>query len=175
MSYPIIFGTLIVRHDSGSLILFERVGCNNDGEGRSSHDWTAKVFSSEEEIRQYAELMKSQTPLYDSFDLRIGTKYRTWVEYGEYLERKLKVAMPVDEFLDRYYFVYHHIMGIKLLDKGIVVSVEDFLNRPKLEPVTYRQVFQNGNIIDRNLIQNIKAGEHLTFYIQMKGTRHDRT
>lgn len=103
MSYSIIFETKIVRLPDGRILHLSLQGCNNDNAGRSRDDFRGKIYA-EEEFKEMAEnFKKDRLPMKeaDGFDLKIGSRYCTYYDYGEHLLRMLKRSITWDELTEK--------------------------------------------------------------------------
>lgn len=99
IGYSIIFKTKIVCLSDGRILHLSLSGCNNDTEGRKDDDWVGKIYT-KEEFLEYAEGFTTDSkPSKDScgFDLKIGSRYCTYYDYGMHLLRMLKRAISFDE------------------------------------------------------------------------------
>lgn len=100
MSYSIVFKTKIIKLSDGRLLHLSLQGCNNDNAGRSCDDWRGKIYTQEEFLAYASKFMENSQPVKytDGFDLKIGSRYHTWYDYGMHLLRMLKRATTFDEF-----------------------------------------------------------------------------
>lgn len=99
MSYSIIFETKIIKLSDGRLLHLDLSGCNNDTSGRSRDDWNGKIYT-EDDFIKYAEGFMEDSKLAkesDGFDLKIGSRYCAWYDYGKHLIRMMKRAVTLDE------------------------------------------------------------------------------
>ena len=95
MGYAIIFETKICKLDNGDVIHFSLQGCNNDDAGRSRDDFSAKYYTKEsweEEIYKWESIERN-----DGFDLRIGSRYCNWSDYGKHLRTMTKRGKSFDD------------------------------------------------------------------------------
>ena len=99
MSYSIIFETKIVKLSDGRLLHLDLSGCNNDTSGRSRDDWNGKIYTEDAFIKYAEGFMEDSKPAKESdgFDLKIGSRYCTWYDYGKHLLRMMKRAITLDE------------------------------------------------------------------------------
>ena len=92
MSYSIIFETKIVRLSDGRILHLSLQGCNNDNAGRSRDDFSGKVYTVEEFKEKAEGFKKNSKPSKEEgagWDLKIGSRYCTYYDYGEHLLRML--------------------------------------------------------------------------------------
>ena len=95
MSYSIIFETKICKVANGDIIHFSLQGCNNDDVGRDRGDFTGTYYTAEEwekEIQKWESVEK-----HDYFDLKIGSRYCQWADYGKHLRRMTKKAQTIEQ------------------------------------------------------------------------------
>lgn len=167
MSYSIIFKTKIARLSDGRIIHFDRSGCNNDDCGRKNGEFTAKLYT-EEEFRKYAEHFKVGSAPYKetkNFELKIGSRYATYYDYGEHLLRMLNRAVPYDELDVR----ASYCRGIELIaPEHKEMSLEEF------EKVVYKIMYSGAPFSYRRLMEYpdkseivplLENGKQMEFYI----------
>jgi hypothetical protein len=100
MSYTIIRETKICKLDNGDVIHFSLQGCNNDTEGRERDDFHGKYYTADEweaEVNKWESIPRE----FDGFDLKIGSRYCQWADYGKHLRTMTKRAMSFDDFKTR--------------------------------------------------------------------------
>lgn len=97
MSYTIIFETKIVKLPDGEILHLSLSGCNNDVEGRTRDDFKAKIYSSESDFTQEIEKWEKTESDYEGFDLKIGSRFCKWRDYGKHLRNMLRRAITIDE------------------------------------------------------------------------------
>lgn len=174
MSYSIIFETKIVKLSDGRIIHFDRSGCNNDNVGRSKNDFSAKIYTVDEFIQKVENYKKNSKPYKetDYMELKIGSRYATFFDYGEHLLRMLKRAKTYTEFINSFYFSVEHLTGIQLhKPEEKFMTVEEF-NKVFYKllysgGMTYTKLMEYPDIKDEeNLIRLIEAGECLSFEIR---------
>lgn len=100
MSYPIIFQTKVVKINDNEIIHFNRVGCNNDDEGRVANVYEAKIRTIEDFKRMAEGFIINSKPYKETgiFDLKVGSKWCSFYDYGMYLLRALKRADNLETF-----------------------------------------------------------------------------
>ena len=131
MSYIIIFETKIVKLPDGRIIHFDRSGCNNDDAGRKKDEFCGKIYTEAEFIaksnkfKQGSKPYKANEP--QNWDLKIGSRYATYYDYGEHLLRMFKRALPYEDFIKQYYFSARYCKGIELLEpERRDITIEEF-------------------------------------------------
>ena len=97
MGYSIIFQTKFVKLNDGRILHMERSGCNNDDEGRKKDLFNHCKIYTPEELEAYISKWENETSDYDGYDLKIGSRYVKWIEYGKHMRRMLKKATNWDE------------------------------------------------------------------------------
>lgn len=143
MSYSIIFKTKIVKLSDGRILHLSLRGCNNDTEGRSSDDWRGKIYTREEFVN-YAEGFKTGSkPAKESegFDLKIGSRYCTYYDYGEHLLRMLNRAITFDELCNSGKYVsFNRIDNATVFENGkeIDMSMREF------DDCFYKRLYNGG-------------------------------
>lgn len=94
MSYSIVRKTRVVQLSDGSILHLSLHGCNNDDAGRTNADFVGRIFESESDYTEWANsYMKSSVPYNEelgNFDLKIGSRPKSWYDYGKHLLRALK-------------------------------------------------------------------------------------
>lgn len=102
MSYSIIFETKIVKLSDGKILHFSLQGCNNDNNGRSRGDFDVTLYENKDEFIKMARSYQNNSKPYKEskvFELKIGSRFATYYDYGEHLIRMLKRAEPYNEFI----------------------------------------------------------------------------
>ena len=174
MSYSIIFETKIVKLSDGRIIHFDRSGCNNDDAGRRKDDFSAKVYTLEEFMRQAENYKRNSKPYKEAayMDLKIGSRPATMYDYGDHLLRMLKRAKPYDEFIKSVYFRVRHLTGIQLHK-----PVERFMTVEEFDKefykllysgcgMSYTRLIEYPDIKDeKNIVRLIESSESLSFEI----------
>lgn len=158
MSYSIIFETKFVKLKDGRLLHLDRSGCNNDNAGRDLSDFTGKIYT-EKELKEKAEsYMKDGKPEY--WELKIGSKYSTYYEYGEHLLRMAKRAIPFDEFMTERYFYAERYDGVELLEPEV----------KRLTPKEFDEYWYNsrGSFSYRRLTTKIETEEEIIKALENK-------
>lgn len=174
MSYSIIFETKIVKLYDGRIIHFNRSGCNNDNAGRSKDEFSAKIYTVDEFIKKTENYKKNSKPYKeaDCMELKIGSKYATYFDYGEHLLRMLKRAKTYTEFINSFYFSIEHLTGIQLHEPeekfiSVVEFDRDFYKLLRSGRVSYSRLMDYPDITDEeNLIRLIESKAALQFTIK---------
>lgn len=121
MGYSIIFKTKIVNLSDGRVLHLSLQGCNNDGEGRKDDDWRGKIYTKEDFIK-FAEGLKADSKPAkepEGFDLKIGSRYCTYYDYGMHLLRMMKKAATYDELIySGKYVSFNRIDGVTVFENG---------------------------------------------------------
>lgn len=118
MSYPIIFQTKVVKINDNEIIHFNRIGCNNDDAGRVTNVYEAKIRTIEDFKRMAEGFIINSKPYKETgvFDLKVGSKWCSFYDYGMYLLRALKRADNLETFKNNYAFRATVIKGIEVTD-----------------------------------------------------------
>lgn len=123
MSYPIVFQTKVVKINDNEIIHFNRIGCNNDDEGRVANVYEAKIRTIEDFKRMAEGFIINSKPYKETgiFELKVGSKWCSFYDYGMYLLRALKRADNLETFKNNYAFRATVIKGIEVtdIDNGI--------------------------------------------------------
>lgn len=109
MSYSIIFETRIVKLDDGSIIHFDLSGCNNDNCGHKRSEFTGKLYTAEEWEQV---IHKWETAEDSGYVLKIGSRWRTYADYGKHLRLMTKKADTFDELVKERCFMGYAFEGI---------------------------------------------------------------
>lgn len=120
MGYSIVFETKIIKLADGRLLHLDLSGCNNDDEGRARNEFRGKIYT-EDAFLKYANSFKDGSkPMKESeyFDLKIGSKYSTWYDYGNHLLRMLKRATTWKELCDERYCYGTVFDGVEITEAG---------------------------------------------------------
>ena len=131
MGYNIIFKTKIVNLSDGRILHLDLSGCNNDTEGRDNDNWKGKVYTKEDFVKYAEEFKINSKPSKESegFDLKIGSRYCTYYDYGTHLLRMMKRAVSFDELKrSEDYVSFNKIDGATVFEdeKEIKMSMEEF-------------------------------------------------
>lgn len=118
MSYPIVFQTKVVKINDNEIIHFNRIGCNNDDEGRVANVYEAKIRTIEDFKRMAERFIINSKPYKETgiFDLKVGSKWCSFYDYGMYLLRALKRADNLETFKNNYAFRATVIKGVEVTD-----------------------------------------------------------
>lgn len=134
MSYPIIFQTKVVKINDNEIIHFNRIGCNNDTAGRVANVYEAKIRTIEDFKRMAERFIINSKPYKETgiFDLKVGSKWCSFYDYGMYLLRALKRADNLETFKNNYAFRATVIKGVEVtdIDNAIhkVFSIKEYPN-----------------------------------------------
>ena len=145
MGYGIIFKTKIVNLSDGRILHLSLQGCNNDNEGRKNDDWQGKIYTKEDFIK-FAEGFKNDSkPSKESecFDLKIGSRYCTYYDYGMHLLRMLKKSVTYDELIHSGKYVsFNRIDGVTVFenDKPTEMTMKEF------DDYFYKKLYSNARI-----------------------------
>ena len=172
MSYSIIFQTKIVKLDDGRVIHFDRSGCNNDDVGRTKGEFTAKIYTLDEFIKRAESFKENSVPYKqaDNFDIKIGSRYATYYDYGEHLLRMLKRAESFEDMKAHHAFRASYCKEIELTaPEHKTMTPEEFSEVfYKLlygdKPFRYRCIMEHPDDKDE-IISRIESGAPIEFYI----------
>lgn len=134
MSYPIVFQTKIVKINDNEIIQFNRIGCNNDTANRVANIYEARIRTIEDFKRMAEEFMVNSKPYKETgiLDLKVGSKWCSFYDYGMYLLRALKRADDLETFKNNYAFKATVIKGVEItnVDNSIhkVFSIIEYPN-----------------------------------------------
>ena len=126
MGYSIIFQTKIIKLSDGRLLHLDLSGCNNDDEGRRRDDWNGRIYTKEEFIKKAESFKEDSKPSKETkgFDLKIGSRYCTYYDYGEHLLRMLKRAVTFDELMNSDKYVsFNRIDGAEVEEDGKTIPM----------------------------------------------------
>ena len=168
MSYSIVFQTKIVKLPDGRLIHLNRIGCNNDNEGRNKREFNSKIYT-ENDFINYAEGFKEgskPSKETDGWDLKIGSKYSTYYDYGEHLLRMLKRAENWEDFIHKHKFCASYCDGIEVFKpEHKIVPLKDidkFFSEHT--DFTYRRIMKHFDKLE-DIIQLFDENRAVEFYI----------
>lgn len=145
MGYSIIFKTKIVKLSDGRILHLSLQGCNNDNEGRKDDDWQGKIYTKEDFIK-FAEGFKVDSkPVKDSesFNLKIGSRYCTYYDYGTHLLRMMKKAVTYDKLIHSGKYVsFNRIDSATVFenDKPVEMTMKEF------DDYFYKKLYSNAGI-----------------------------
>lgn len=160
MSYPIIFQTKVVKINDNEIIHFNRVGCNNDDEGRVANVYEAKIRTIEDFKRMAEGFIINSKPYKETgvFELKVGSKWCSFYDYGMYLLRALKRADNLETFKNNYAFRATVIKGIEVtdIDNGIhkVFSITEY---PNIFDMFYESFYKSRS--DNRVFESIDFGK----------------
>lgn len=175
MSYSIIFETKIVLLSDGRLIHFSRQGCNNDNAGRHKDEFEAQIHTREDFVH-IAEGYKSHSKPFSkedgNWDLKVGSAYATYHDYGEHLLRMLKRALPYGEFIKKYHVYATLLVGVhvkKPIDR--MMTPKEFSEQfydllYSGNGMTYQRLYEYPDTSDeRSIVDLIEKGSPIQFEI----------
>lgn len=146
MSYPIVFQTKVVKINDNEIIHFNRVGCNNDDEGRVANVYEAKIRTIEDFKRMAEGFIINSKPYKETgiFELKVGSKWCSFYDYGMYLLRALKRADNLETFKNNYAFRATVIKGVEVtdIDNGIH-KVFSIIEYPDIFDIYYESFYKS--------------------------------
>ena len=160
MSYPIVFQTKVVKINDNEIIHFNRVGCNNDDEGRVANVYEAKIRTIEDFKRMAEEFIINSKPYKETgiFDLKVGSKWCSFYDYGMYLLRALKRADDLETFKNNYAFRATVIKGIEATDTDNAVhKVFSIIEYPDIFDIYYESFYKSRS--DNRVFEGIDFGK----------------
>lgn len=146
MSYPIIFQTKVVKINDNEIIHFNRIGCNNDDEGRVANVYEAKIRTIEDFKRMAEGFIINSKPYKETgvFDLKVGSKWCSFYDYGMYLLRALKRADNLETFKNNYAFRATVIKGIEATDiDNAIHKVFSIIEYPDIFDIYYESFYKS--------------------------------
>lgn len=146
MSYPIVFQTKVVKINDNEIIHFNRVGCNNDDEGRVANVYEAKIRTIEDFKRMAEGFIINSKPYKETgvFDLKVGSKWCSFYDYGMYLLRALKRADNLETFKNNYAFRATVIKGIEATDiDNAIHKVFSIIEYPDIFDIYYESFYKS--------------------------------
>lgn len=173
MGYSIVFKTKIVCLSDGRILHLSLSGCNNDTEGRKADDWTGKIYTKEDFIK-YAESFKTDSKPFkdsDGFDLKIGSRYCTYYDYGMHLLRMLKRVISFDELTHSGRYVsFSKVDGVTVFEppKRREMSMKEF------DSYYYYHIYNSGGKYrinytlletENDIVTAFDSGESVRVYI----------
>lgn len=141
MSYSIIFKTKVLKLSDGRLLHLSLQGCNNDTEGRRDDDWRGKIYTKTKFVEYAENFMKDSKPIKESdgFDLKIGSRYCTWYDYGKHLLRMMDRATSFQDFIHSgRYITFERIDGFDVKEAGNII----FMSPKEFEEYYYHHIYQ---------------------------------
>lgn len=160
MSYPIIFQTKVVKINDNEIIHFNRVGCNNDDEGRVANVYEAKIRTIEDFKRMAEEFIINSKPYKETgiFELKVGSKWCSFYDYGMYLLRALKRADNLETFKNNYAFRATVIKGIEATDiDNAIHKVFSIIEYPDIFDIYYESFYKSRS--DNRVFEGIDFGK----------------
>lgn len=173
MSYSIVFRTKIIKLSDGRLLHLDLSGCNNDYRGRRCDDWNGKIYTKDDFVKYAEGFMEGSKPIKESdgFDLKIGSRYCTYYDYGKHLLRMLKRAVTFDELKQSGKYVsFDRIDGATVYedDKEIKMSMKEF------DSYFYKKLYHGGikyriNYTplnnEKDIVNTLDNGDSVKIYI----------
>lgn len=160
MSYPIIFQTKVVKINDNEIIHFNRTGCNNDDEGRVANVYEAKIRTIEDFKRMAERFIINSKPYKETgvFDLKVGSKWCSFYDYGMYLLRALKRADNLETFKNNYAFRATVIKGIEATDiDNAIHKVFSIIEYPDIFDIYYESFYKSRS--DNRVFEGIDFGK----------------
>ena len=160
MSYPIIFQTKVVKINDNEIIHFNRTGCNNDDEGRVANVYEAKIRTIEDFKRMAEKFIINSKPYKETgvFDLKVGSKWCSFYDYGMYLLRALKRADNLETFKNNYAFRATVIKGIEATDiDNAIHKVFSIIEYPDIFDIYYESFYKSRS--DNRVFEGIDFGK----------------
>lgn len=160
MSYPIVFQTKVVKINDNEIIHFNRIGCNNDDEGRVANVYEAKIRTIEDFKRMAEGFIINSKPYKETgiFDLKVGSKWCSFYDYGMYLLRALKRADNLETFKNNYAFRATVIKGIEATDTDNAVhKVFSIIEYPDIFDIYYESFYKSRS--DNRVFEGIDFGK----------------
>lgn len=176
MSYSIIFETKIIKLKDGRLLHLDLSGCNNDTAGRRRDEFTGTIIPVKDFLEKAEKYKENSTPSSksDGFDLKIGSRWCTFYDYGEHLLRMLKKAETWDEFANQGRFVrvtkLEKIEVYKEDGTTIELSVDEFckfFEENRMESFRYRKFYKTLKS-EEEIITALENDEYIIFDIGRK-------
>lgn len=172
MSYSIIFKTKVVKLNDGRILYMSRQGCNNDNEGREKYIFNIVGIKSVHEFISYAESFMDEKTTYkenNTFDLKIGSRYATYYEFGEHLLRMLSRAENADDFVSNNVFQARYCTGIELIEpyhKEMTLFEFDYMLRcNKNGRYRYRPIIKYADSI-KKIIDILDRGMEIKMFVK---------
>jgi hypothetical protein len=96
MGYSIIFETKICKLENGDIIHFSLQGCNNDTHGRDRGEFIGRYYTPKEWENNISK-WENTLPDGEGWDLKIGSRFCNYSDYGKHLRTMTKRAKTFDE------------------------------------------------------------------------------
>lgn len=160
MSYPIIFQTKVVKINDNEIIHFNRIGCNNDDAGRVANVYEAKIRTIEDFKRMAEGFIINSKPYKETgiFELKVGSKWCSFYDYGMYLLRALKRADNLETFKNNYAFRATVIKGVEVTDiDNAVHKVFSIIEYPDIFDIYYESFYKSRS--DNRVFEGIDFGK----------------
>lgn len=113
MGYSIIFETKIIKLSDGRILHLDRSGCNNDTEGRDKTEFSGTLYKYDDFVNYANRFLQMEKPV-EGWELKIGSKYCTYYDYGTHLMRMLKRAISINDFASERQFFGRRIDGMEV-------------------------------------------------------------
>ena len=176
MSYTIIFKTIIATLPDGGIIHFSRHGCNNDGAGRDETDFRGKLYSAEDWEAEMSRL-ENIPRHFDGFDLKVGSRFCEYADYGSHLRRMTGRAKPLSAMMEERFISGTVHDGIRYFpEKGEPV---DYPDGKEADDVFFDLVYgklKGGYMLlthevstAEDIVASLRNGERVDFYIGKAG------
>jgi hypothetical protein len=161
MGYSIIFETKIIKLSEGWILHLDRNGCNNDTEGRNKNEFTGTLYKYEG-FKSYLDKFLQMERPEEGWELKIGSKYCTYYDYGAHLMRMLKRAISFDDFIKERQFFGKRIDGME-------VRFEKELKTKKISLDEFQKLwYDNVSMSYRRIITNIYTEEEIISALEQK-------
>jgi hypothetical protein len=161
MSHSIVFETKIVKLTDGRILHLDRSGCNNDDAGRNRDEFTGKIYTQDEFIKYANSFMNNEN--LDSYELKLGSKWISYNEYGTHLLRMLKRAIPYADFIKERRFYGIRFDGVELFEpERKTLTAEEF------DKVFYDLLYGNKSLSYRRILTYLYTEEETINAIEQK-------
>ena len=171
MSHSIIFETKFIKLQDGRLLHLDRSGCNNDTSGRSLSDYTGKIYTYDELQKYVISLVKDGKS--DHWELKLGSKYITYYDYGKHLATMANRAKTYEEFNNERYFIAKRYDGVELYKpEQKTLSPKEFSDcfydlMYSGKPFSYSRILTTLNN-ELEIANTLDNGEAIEFYVGKK-------
>lgn len=171
MSYSIIFDTKFIKLSDGRILHLDRSGCNNDTEGRHLSDYIGKIYTYKE-LQEYVISFTKDGKSEES-EIKLGSKWATYWDYGKQLALRANKAKTYDEFIAERDFTADRFDGINLYkpEQKTLTPEEfdecfyDYLYGDK--PFSYSRIMTKLNS-EAEIINTINDDKGINFYVGKK-------
>jgi len=169
MSYLIIFETKFIKLSDGRLLHLDRSGCNNDTSGRDRGDFAGKIYTYEELQKHVISFMESEKT--EGWELKIGSKFATYQDYGKHLATMANRAKTYEEFNNERYFYATRYDGVELLqpeNKTLTAKEFDqYWSDNYGKTYSYRRLTTRLNS-EEEIITSLENNKPISFYVGKK-------